>query len=83
MTAADFKPSAEKFDNLGLSFQDFVDVMNSNIDESIQTNDSDIVLGGLLQYEVSVFSYLLEVSTMCSSYYQHRLTYAIDGLIAP
>jgi hypothetical protein len=68
MTAADFNSSAAKFDNLGLSFQDFVDVMNSNIDESIQTNDSDIVLGGLLQYEVSVFSYLLEVGTMCPSY---------------
>jgi hypothetical protein len=68
LTADDFNSSAAVFSNLGTGFGDFVNDLNYFTATSMQENNSAIVPTGQLFEEMSLFYFILDVSTIRLSY---------------
>lgn len=78
INTSDFPKSEGLFNNLGISFDDFIEVLNSEI--SFAGNNSDILKMAQLQSEAStVFYYILPVNPIPLYCLQVNLTFHITG----
>ena len=78
INASDFNKSEGLFNNLGISFDDFIEQLNSQI--STAGNNSDILKMTQLETEVSiVFYFILPVNPVPLDCLQVNLTFHITG----